>query len=359
MTKDGRFEKVVRRHAHETGRRYTEARSDLEGIEGRLFHTPSADGLLAHLQHRYDAGLTAAAITSRHNTHVFRIDRSGGTPWIARVYPPARPITGVEGDAAILRFLQTRGYPAERLAVEDAISDLDGATVLVTEFIDGSQLPDGSQKVAMIGDLLGRLHALEVEESVRRPGGAAGDDPRREGSPAQDVFAALAFLDAVDTQVAQPSRDLFNGLREQVRSADVGEGLPEALLHGNLLHHPDHALLTDRGPVAINWKAAGCGPRLADLAYLVWGAEWGDGDGVAAAVHAYRRHIELTDFELERLEAVMYLRPLYLTCFDFRRAISNGEQPTGEEWWWGLIDPDHIGANAAAARTAFRASDGG
>jgi hypothetical protein len=43
------------------------------------------------------------------------------------------------------------------------------------------------------------------------------------------------------------------------------------LLHGNLLHTPDHAVLTDGGPVAINWKASGRGPRLADLAYLAWG----------------------------------------------------------------------------------------
>ena len=80
----------------------------------------------------------------------------------------------------------------------------------------------------------------------------------------------------------------------------------------------------------------------------------GDGHGVQAAADAYRRHIELTDDELDRLEAVMSLRPLYLTCFDFRRSVAGGEQPSGDEWWWGLIDPDHIGVNAAAARTALR-----
>ncbi len=270
------------------------------------------------------------------------------------MYPPARPSAGVEGDAAILRFLERHDYPAERLAVDDAVSDLDGASVLVTGFVDGGELPDGREKMAMMGDLLGRLHALEVDDSVSRPGGAAGDDPHRQGSPSQDLMAALSFLDAVDTKVARGSRGLLEHLREQVRSADTGEGLPEALLHGNLLHNPDHVLLTEQGPVAINWKAAGRGPRLADLAYLLWGAEWGDGDGVEAAVDAYRRHVEVTDHELDRLEAVMYLRPLYLTCFDFRRSVASGDQPTGNEWWWGLIDPDHISANAAATRTALR-----
>ncbi len=32
MTKDGGFKKVVRRHAGETGQRYTEALTDLQGL---------------------------------------------------------------------------------------------------------------------------------------------------------------------------------------------------------------------------------------------------------------------------------------------------------------------------------------
>src|SRR5919197_4975568 len=116
----------------------------------------------------------------------------------------------------------------------------------------------------MIGDLLGRLHALPYDDSVSRPGGSSGEDPRREGAPRQDLVAALAFLDAVDTKVPEQERERFERLRDKVRSADDGHGLPEALLHGNLLHAPDHAIVTSRGPVAINWKASGRGPRLAD-----------------------------------------------------------------------------------------------
>jgi Ser/Thr protein kinase RdoA (MazF antagonist) len=167
-------------------------------------------------------------------------------------------------------------------------------------------------------------------------------------------MAALSFLDAVDTKVSAAHRARFEQLRDQVRSADDGHGLPEALLHRNLLHKPDHALLTDHGAVAINWKAAGRGPRLADFAYLMWGAPWVEGNGIDAGVDAYRRHVELTDEELDRLEAVMYVRPMYPVCFDYRRSLANGYQPSGSEGWWGLIDPEHISATAAATRTAFR-----
>jgi len=64
-------------------------------------------------------------------------------------------------------------------------------------------------------------------------------------------------------------------------------------------------------------------------------------------VGAYRRHVELTDEELERLEAVMYLRPLCLGCFSYRRELVNGRQPVS-----GFANPEHIGAVAAETRAA-------
>jgi len=201
VTKDASFKKVVRRHAEETGQRYTEALTDLEGLRTRMHHEPVADRLLAHLRDRYGIDPIAATKLSVHKTYVFRIDRRDGDPWVARAFPPARPRAGVEGDAAVLRFLAGQDYPAERLAADDAVSDFDGSAVLVTRFVEGGQLPDRAEKFAMMGELLGRLHALPDDDSVSRPGGASGEDPSREGAPRQDLLAALSFLDAVDTKV--------------------------------------------------------------------------------------------------------------------------------------------------------------
>ena len=226
----------------------------------------------------------------------------------------------------------------------------------MTRFVAGVQLPDGAAKFAMMGELLGRLHALPYDETAGRPGGASGEDPSREGTPRQDLLAALSFLDAVDTKVAAAERERFEQLRDQVRSADDGHGLPEGLLHGNLLHAPDHAVLSEQGPVAINWKASGRGPRLADFAYLIWGTgSWNprrpNQEWIDAAVNAYRRHVEPTDDELDRLEAVMYIRTLYLACFGYRRALTNGS--TFNEW--GFIEPpEYFSSTAAAVRAAFR-----
>jgi Ser/Thr protein kinase RdoA (MazF antagonist) len=356
MTKDARFKKAVRRHAEETGQRYTEALTDLEGLGARMQHEPAPERLLAHLRHRYGIDPVAATKLSVHKTYVFRVERGDGSPWVARAFPPARPRAGAEGDAAILRFLERQGYPAERLAAGDPVSDFDGCAVLVTRFADGSPLPDGAAKFAMMGDLLGRLHALPCDESAGRPGGASGEDPSREGTPRQDLLAALSFLDAVDTKVAAADRERFERLRDKVRSADDGHGLPEALLHGNLLHAPDHAILGEHGPVAINWKASGRGPRLADLAYLIWGTgSWHprrpNQECIDAAVGAYRRHVELTDDELDRLEPVMYIRMLYLACFGYRRAVTSGVQ--FREWGF-IYPPEYFSSTAAAVRGAAR-----
>ncbi len=356
MTRDGSFKKVVRRHADQTGQRYTQALTDLQGLGTRMHHEPSAERLLPHLRDRYGIDAVAATKLSVHKTYVFRIESSDGAPWVARAFPPARPRAGAEGDAAILRFLERQGYPAERLAAADAVSDFDGSAVLVTRFIESVPLPEGAEKFAIMGDLLGRLHALPLDESVGRPGGASGEDPSREGSPRQDLLAALAFLDAVDTKVPAADRERFEQLRNQVRTADDGHGLPEGLLHGNLLHAPDHAVVSGQGPVAINWKASGRGPRLADFAYLIWGTgAWSprrpNQEWIDAAVNAYRRHVEPTEEELDRLEAVMYIRTLYLVCFGYRRAITKGRAFNE----WGFIEPpEYYTATAAATRAAFR-----
>jgi Ser/Thr protein kinase RdoA (MazF antagonist) len=323
-----------------------------------MFHQPVAEDLLAHLRDRHGIDAVAATPVSRHNDHVFRIDRRGEDPWIARVFPPARPQAGVEGDATILRFLERHDYPAERLATDDAVSEFNGSSVLVTRFVPGRLLPspavgpEGTEKFAVMGDLLGRLHALPPDESIR-PGGASGEDPDHEGAPRQDLLAALSFLDAVDTKVAAPARKRFDQLRDQVRSADDGDGLPETLLHGNLLHAPDHVIVSDQGPVAIQWKGSGRGPRLADFAYLMWGT-WLNPEWIDAAVGAYRQHIELTDEELDRLESVMLIRPLYLASFDWRRSLSTGHQPTTTDPWWHQPDPNYIAEAAAATRAALR-----
>ncbi len=81
-----------------------------------------------------------------------------------------------------------------------------------------------------------------------------------------------------------------------------------------------------------------------------WNPRRPNQEWIDAAVNAYRRHIEPTDAELDRLEAVMYIRTLYLACFGYRRALTNGR--TFHEW--GFIEPpEYFSSTAAAVRAAF------
>jgi hypothetical protein len=46
----------------------------------------------------------------------------------------------------------------------------------------------------------------------------------------------------------------------------------------------------------------------------------------------------------------MYIRTLYLTCFGFRRAVTDG---TAFNEWWFIRPPDYYSRTAAAVRAAF------
>jgi hypothetical protein len=81
-----------------------------------------------------------------------------------------------------------------------------------------------------------------------------------------------------------------------------------------------------------------------------WNPRRPNQEWIDAAVGAYRQHIEPTAAELGRLEAVMYIRTLYLACFGYRRALTSG-RPFGE---WGFIEPPgYYSSTAAAVRAAF------
>ena len=272
MTKHGSFKKVVRRHArgnrsalHRSAHRPRRPRGAAVPRARRRSPDRPSPGSLRHRRGRRDEGQPAQRprVPHRPAATAIRGSRVCSLPLARGPASKAMPRSCGSWSGRTTRRSASRSTMRCRSSTGRRSSSPGSST--------GGPLPDGSEKIGMMGDLLGRLHALAPDDAVSRPGGAGGDDPSRAGSPRQDLLAALSFLDAVDTKVATAHRERFEQLRDQVRSADDGHGLPEALLHGNLLHNPDHALLTDQGPVAINWKSAGRGPRLADFAYLMWG----------------------------------------------------------------------------------------
>ena len=128
--------------------------------------------LRAHLETQYN--IVVSQITQL-DLIVFRIDRHKGPSWIARVFESSCPIEIVEGDAEILRFLERLGFPAERCANPSPISTKpSGHHVLVTEFVEGRRPRRGEQLYPRLGDLLGRLHSVQIGNAgvLARNGGA-------------------------------------------------------------------------------------------------------------------------------------------------------------------------------------------
>ena len=147
MTKHGSFKKVVRRHAEETGQRYTEALTDLEGLEERMFHEPVAERLLAHLRDRY--GIDAVAATKV--SHAQRPTSSASTATTATRGSRARFLRLARGPAsrATPRSCgswsgRTTRRSASRSTTRCRTST--GASVLVTRFVDDRPLPGRSAR---------------------------------------------------------------------------------------------------------------------------------------------------------------------------------------------------------------------
>lgn len=71
----------------------------------------STEGLADHLAASHGIEVTGL---SELDLGVFRVGRAEGEPWVARVFPTARPLAEAEGDAAVLRGLERAGFPAAR-----------------------------------------------------------------------------------------------------------------------------------------------------------------------------------------------------------------------------------------------------
>jgi Ser/Thr protein kinase RdoA (MazF antagonist) len=256
--------------------------------------------IATHLAQRY--GIEVERVVEIES--VYRVDRRDGPSWIARVFPVARPIEAVEGDAEILRFLDAYRFPAERCADPEPVSALDDQGVLVTSFVSGPNgRPDSSPAtLRAMGDLLGRLHVLpDVPGATARPAGswhhlAVGGGARR-----HDVAALEPLM--VDERYAP--------LRDELASIDLLEDLPEALLHPDFV--TANVVLTSDGPVLIDWTGAGRGPRVAPLGWLL-SAGATDLDLVDAIVGGYRRHVQLEPAELARLAGAVRAFGLILDC---------------------------------------------
>ena len=93
----------------------------------------------------------------------------------------------------------TSPRPISRRSVSRATTRLvlDGQSVLVTLFVDGSAPNKGLGTTRRLADLLGQMHALPLREAIL-PGGALHHVPAYEGLPGREIASAASLLDDID-----------------------------------------------------------------------------------------------------------------------------------------------------------------
>ena len=261
-----------------------------------------------HVTERY--GVAVKKLTAL-DCGVYRIDRADGSSWVARLFPPARSLSAVEGDATLLSFLEEHDFPAERLADEEPVSVVDGHPLLVTHFVKGKSPGATAVLGKWQGNALGRLHTLPLERAPTQVGGGWHGLSLDGGGRAADLAVLATLLADLRKLVPAESRPQVDALRDALVALDLCEGLPETLVHADF-GGPNVIKSADGSFTVIDWAGAGRGPRI---------ESGGAGSGPlppaaqTAAIKAYRQHVELTDEELERVEGTLLTHQLVLACW--------------------------------------------
>jgi Ser/Thr protein kinase RdoA (MazF antagonist) len=278
-------------------------------IVGRVMREPArVEDLGRHLEDRY--GIEVAEVAPL-DLGVFRVARRDGPPWVARVFAAERPLADVEADAAILRGLEHAGFPAERCAHPEAVSECHGQSVLVTSYLEDHGPLRPGRPAAILGVLLGRLHRHPA--NGLRDGGA-WHHLTSAGGPREEIAAAAELLDDHLPRVGLRELALLDRLRDEVARTDDCHDLPHAFVHPDFV--PANAISTADGKLAIvDWTGAGRGPRLWSLGFLLWAAGVRDLRLVDVVVSRYRRSVELDPRELDRLEGAIRARPVMLEAW--------------------------------------------
>jgi Ser/Thr protein kinase RdoA (MazF antagonist) len=258
------------------------------------------------------------------------------------------------GRAAVLRWLEEQAYPAPRVVPTRSGDPVGLAGVwatLATGYLAGTPLRPGTDELRMLGEALGRLHALDSStftgavdagaggavagggSAVAGGGGAPGMAAGRAAwHPEIAVPAALGRLEAVEDLIPADQRQLLEQLRDVLLAVQQrAQLLPSAVVHGD--PWPGNAIRTAPDQVTlIDWENAGLGIPLLDLGYclleghLDLGLPAGqpDEDRVAAVAAGYSRWRRLQPAEQEMLLEGIRFAAAVVSAIHLEQALVGG-----------------------------------
>ncbi len=200
------------------------------------------------------------------------------------------------GRAAVLGWLEEQAYPAPRVIRTHGGDPVGLAGVwatLATSYVAGTPLRPGTDGMRLLGEALGRLHALDSSTFTGVSGAGAGGAGAGTGGagtggggaggretvgvaarraawhPETAVPAALGRLEAVQGLIPADQRLLLEQFQAVLLAVQQrAELLPAAVVHGD--PWPGNAIRTAPGQVTlIDWENAGLGMPLLDLGYCL------------------------------------------------------------------------------------------
>ena len=220
----------------------------------------------------------------------------GGPDLVARAFGAGVEAATVNAAARVLTALADTPFPAERCAGDSPVLPLGGGRhLLVTEYVEPAPAPGPGFILAWCTGLLARLATRSAPDLP--PGGGWH---RLGATPAHEVAEALLLGGQIGSSVGE--------LVHTLAHADDGTGLPEALIHADLVP-PNAVPRGDQPPVIIDWIGAGRGPRVWPLAFLLFTA---GPRGARRSLDRYTRSISLSEEELGRLPGMLITRQLAL-----------------------------------------------
>jgi Ser/Thr protein kinase RdoA (MazF antagonist) len=286
-------------------------------FKARAYERVAVERLGPHLAERYGVDVVGTAAL---DGGVYRVDLLDGRRWVARLFPRARPMAAVRGDAEVLDLVAGRAFPAER-CVSDPVSEHEGQGVLVTEWVEGVN-GRGQERPALfrtLGALLGELHSIVPTDghAARRPAGSWHSLSIEGGGREADVRhlrSLLADAASSSTASAADERSAFDALDRELEALDVGDGLPTALTHPDFCS-ANAVLGSDGGVVLVDWTGAGTAPRLTSLGLLL-SSTGGASASVDAVMSGYASAGAMLEAaELDRLEDAVVGFGFVLACW--------------------------------------------
>ena len=223
--------------------------------------------------------------------------------------------------------------------------------LLITRFVGGVSVDYSSSDLYLLGNTLGKLHALSIVDAPMLP--------KAEMLPASELAYVWSELIKVADRIPKVLQPYYNILAEAIHTLNRCESAPLVVIHNDC--HPGNAIrISSEEVLLIDWYGAGLGPAVIDGGFLLVSCEIpylglsslspGE-DRMAAIIDGYCQSSILTSMELDLLPDAIRFRSLVYGAVSFANAISKREaKPYDSQWWWMR----YTGADEIAARARAR-----